>query len=424
MKMKFHSVALLLISMPLTFSALASAAQPAKMSAPSFAEFDRRAQAGERLSVVFFGASLTWGANASDPQLTSYRVEMARRFEAAYPRAHFQFWDAAIGGTGSQLGAFRFERDVKQRQPDLMLLDFSLNDDLTGHDQERLASYESIVRRAITEANCPVEMVFFPGAREVRHPEIALARVAAHREIARFYNAATSDAIALMRQQVQDGAFTVEQLWPSATDQTHPGDAGYKLYAQAAWDSYQRAVAQKLVCHAPTAMLHAPTYMNVARVRLSSLGAPPLGWSVGRPNRISAWYDALMSRWLDDETIAARGQTPDAAQPAPFAVHFRGSMALLFGESTLQSGKYRVTIDGQPSAFKDGDEAGVFNASGVGFGGNMHHVRVVAQGLDPTATHTLEIQPLLEPGQELRLESVCVAGRDGAQVTKNESQRA
>ena len=34
-------------------------------ASPDFADFDRRARSGERLSVVFFGASLTWGANAS-----------------------------------------------------------------------------------------------------------------------------------------------------------------------------------------------------------------------------------------------------------------------------------------------------------------------------------------------------------------------
>ncbi len=386
--------------------------------APSFAEFDRRARAGESLSVVFFGASLTWGANSSDPQLTSYRADMARRFEATYPKAHFHFWDGAIGGTNSQLGAFRFERDVMLRHPDLMFLDFSLNDDLTGKDEERLASYESLVRRAIVEAHCPVEQVFFPSSNEVRQPNRALPRVEDHKTISRAYNTATGDAITLLRQRVKDGDFTVEQLWPLKSDPTHPGDEGYELYAQAAWNGYQQAVAQKTVCRVPAQTLHAPTYSHTARVRLSQLGALSQGWTAGRPNRVSAWYDALMSRWLDDETIASRDKAADSVQPAPFQVSFRGSMALLFGESTLGSGKYRVLIDGQPSAFKDADEAGVFNASGVQFGGNMHHVRVVAQGLDPNRWHTLSIEPRLEPGQELRIESVCVAGPNDAQVKR------
>src|SRR5258707_8493849 len=93
-------------------------APAATVATPSFADFDRRAKAGERLNVVFFGASLTWGANASDPLLYSYRACMARKLEELYPQAHFKFCDAAIGGTGSQLGVFRFDRDVFARQPD------------------------------------------------------------------------------------------------------------------------------------------------------------------------------------------------------------------------------------------------------------------------------------------------------------------
>lgn len=42
---------------------LASTALAAEAKPGSFAEFDRRAGAGEHLNVVFFGASLTWGAN-------------------------------------------------------------------------------------------------------------------------------------------------------------------------------------------------------------------------------------------------------------------------------------------------------------------------------------------------------------------------
>src|SRR5688572_5121433 len=102
----------------------------ASETTPSFADFNKRAKAGERLNVVFFGASLTWGANASDPNNTSYRAQLARRMEELYPEARFKFFDSAIGGTGSQLGVFRFDRDVLRHKPDLVFLDFSANDDI------------------------------------------------------------------------------------------------------------------------------------------------------------------------------------------------------------------------------------------------------------------------------------------------------
>ena len=44
--------------------------------------------------------------------------------------------------------------------------------------------------------------------------------------------------------------------------------------------------------------------------------------------------------------------------------------------------------------------------------GNTHLVHVVADGLDPKVTHTLVIEPVFSKmiEQELRLESICVAG--------------
>src|SRR3954462_7701951 len=91
---------------------------------PSFGDFARKAEAGTPLNVVFFGGSLTWGANAGDPQRTSWRALMSDYLRQKFPRAPFTFHDAAIGGTGSKLGMFRLERDVLAHQPDLVFYEF------------------------------------------------------------------------------------------------------------------------------------------------------------------------------------------------------------------------------------------------------------------------------------------------------------
>jgi hypothetical protein len=168
------------------------------MTAPSFAEFDQRAKAGERLTVVFFGASLTWGANATDPQLTSYRALVAQRLEAAYPQAHFTFRDAAIGGTSSQLGVFRLDRDVLRHKPDLVFLDFSANDGINDATPETLASYESLMRRIITEARAPLVQVIFPFGWDVKFADFnKMKRRTAHISLSGTYNTTVGDAISL-----------------------------------------------------------------------------------------------------------------------------------------------------------------------------------------------------------------------------------
>ena len=75
-----------------------------RSSAVSFAAIDQRARAGEPLTVVFFGASLTWGANATDPQLTSYRGLMMQHLRERYPRCPFTFFDAFVRNGGYVAG--------------------------------------------------------------------------------------------------------------------------------------------------------------------------------------------------------------------------------------------------------------------------------------------------------------------------------
>jgi|GEM_PF-1894115 len=57
----------------------------------NFTRFDVVAQNGKGLTVAFFGASLTWGANATDHARTSYRALVAQKLKAKYPEAHFTF---------------------------------------------------------------------------------------------------------------------------------------------------------------------------------------------------------------------------------------------------------------------------------------------------------------------------------------------
>ena len=64
----------------------------------SFATFDARARAGESLTVAYFGCSLMWSANASEPNETGFRGLMSRYLEKRYPKAHFRFVDASVGG--------------------------------------------------------------------------------------------------------------------------------------------------------------------------------------------------------------------------------------------------------------------------------------------------------------------------------------
>lgn len=366
------------------------------LAAADFADFDRRAHDGARLSVVFLGGSLTWGAQATDPQLTSYRALVSRRLEERYSSARFRFWDAAIGGTGSELAAFRLERDVLARKPDLVFLDFTVNDapHATPHP-DRLAAYEALVRRLV-QAGVPVVQAIFAVKRDVGAAPPARPLDAEHKAIAQAYGLPVGDAVSLMRAKVASGEADADELWPVASDAVHPGDAGYALYADAVWTAFAQAVAERRVCRAPGRMLHADTYLTVRRARVASLAPLPAGWRAGKPHREAVAFDFIMSRWADDMGVA------EGPAATPLRLRVRGGNVLIFGEGTPGSGAYEVRIDGGAPA--------TYDPGALAKNGNFRHVQMIARGLSADREHLVEIRPLLGEGRELRIESVCVAG--------------
>lgn len=370
---------------------------PRAYASLSFTDFDKRAQAGEELSVVFLGGSLTWGAQATDPQKTSYRAVVSKALQERYPTARFSFADAAIGGTGSQLGAFRLQRDVLAYEPDLVFLDFTINDGAhAAPNADRLAAYEALVRRLLSEDALVVQAIF-PMKRDLQQAEPVRPLDAEHKAIAKAYNLPSGDAVALIRGKFLASEVTPDEVWDLPEDDVHPGDKGYALYAEAVWNAYLNAVESGVVSEIPEKMLHASHYMDVDRFRLASLPELPQGWSRGVPHRTAIAFDFVCSRWMDDLVIA---QAKEGQTVEPLRIVFKGRNVLVFGEGTQKSGEYGVRIDGGPmKTFKTRVADG-----------NMRRPQMVAMGLDPEQEHVLEIIPLLKDGQELRLESICVAG--------------
>jgi len=399
--------------------AMISIAMPAvETAAGGFSAFDRRAKAGERLKVVFFGASLTWGANASDQSETSYRAVIRDRLGEQYPKAHFHCRDSAIGGTGSQLGAFRLDRDVLAHKPDLVFVDFTANDDIYKDDPESLSSYESILRR-LAQAGIPVVQVSFPFKWNIKTAELpTMKRLAAHRALAQAYGNGFGDAVTRICQEVDAGRVRLEDLW--VTDGVHPHDAGYREFAAAAWAGYLAAVEGGLAPRVPTQPVHPATYLTLRRFPLATLPALPEGWRKGRPNLTAVNHDWLMSRWLDD-LVVVRNRDLDAkgkplAQPrpvAPLRLQVDAASILVFGEATAGSGTFRVRIDGTVVAGKGGQlkDSDLFDGNRWKTG-NGHLVFELARGLDTAKPHLVEIEPVFaeDKDQELRIESICVAG--------------
>ncbi len=378
----------------------------------SFGAFNQQARKGGRpLSVVFFGGSLTWGANARNPQVNSYRALMERFLEEKYPRTQFRFHDAAIGGTGSKLGMFRLQRDVLAYKPNLVFLEFTANDNIYGTDTQTLACYEHILRTLIRRG-IPVEQVFLgfesnygPRANPLQWP-----RLVEHQRLAAAYHTAVGDSFPLVKRRLVAGVITLRQMYPF--DGVHPGDAGYKLFFQAVRNGFLRAVKDGRVSVVPPHTIFPDLYRHCRRIRLSRMHLPA-GWTVTRTYRTSMWFDGLSSRWMGDVAMCqAKGRT----MVKPLIVHFRGTFLGLFGEADGQSLSFKVWVDGKP-LLRPGRHPGLaaavwsWNTARFG-GGRLFRWRVLSDNLPP-GRHILKLMPVFPTGRhigQLRIESVCAAG--------------
>ena len=97
---------------------------------------------------------------------------VGRRLEERYPDAHFKFIDAAIGGTDSGLGIFRLERDVMPCKPDIVFVEWLVNDGERKADDDCSCSYEGIVRHILERLpGCVPVQVMLPTRGTIEEPD-------------------------------------------------------------------------------------------------------------------------------------------------------------------------------------------------------------------------------------------------------------
>lgn len=77
-------------------------------------------RAGGEVRVAYFGGSIT--------EMDGWRRMSREWLQSRYPACSFTEIAAAIGGTGSSLGVYRFRQDVLEKNPDLVFVEFATND--------------------------------------------------------------------------------------------------------------------------------------------------------------------------------------------------------------------------------------------------------------------------------------------------------
>lgn len=190
----------------------------------------RLIRAHRPIRVVYFGGSITEGAGASRPE-AAYPTLVSQAI-AQRSGAPVDTVNASIGGTGAVLGAYRTDADVIAARPDLVVVEFSVND-WTADKPTTQRSLEAIIRN-IRVASPATDIVFvyafvsghLDEYRSGRTPKL----IPWHDAVAAHYGI---PSVNVSRFVVSRFGTNLGGLKPYFEDGIHPTDAGFGLYRDA-----------------------------------------------------------------------------------------------------------------------------------------------------------------------------------------------
>lgn len=181
----------------------------------------KRAEAGEKVTIGYLGGSITMGSVATT-QEKCYAYLSHLWWKENFPQAEISFCNAGIGATTSQFGVARIEEDLFFCKPDVVFIEFSVNDDDTDHFRE---TYEGLVRRALSAEHEPAVILLH---NAFYHDGVSAGRI--HLEVGGYYRLPSVSFKDSVMQRCLDGVLPVEEVSP---DNLHPNDAGHALLAEA-----------------------------------------------------------------------------------------------------------------------------------------------------------------------------------------------
>lgn len=178
-----------------------------------------KARRGEKVVVASIGGSITEGARATT-RPNRYPEVIGEWWRKTFPKAQIEVINAGIGATGSNFGAMRFQRDVLSKHPDVIVVEFAVND---GNSEASAQTYEGLLRQALNHPDKPAVVLLFMLRKDGSNAQEWFSKVGTHYDLPMV---SYRDAV---WPEIQAGKMKWEDISP---DTVHPNDLGHGYTAQ------------------------------------------------------------------------------------------------------------------------------------------------------------------------------------------------
>ena len=336
-----------------------------------------KAMRGEEVTVAFIGGSITQGAAAKPIGTRCYAYlaykAFCSRFAGGIPESETQvlsptvrFVKAGVGGTSSEFGVCRYERDVLREgtvTPDVLVIEFAVND--MGDETEGEA-FESLIAKAQEGPGNPAVIIMFSVFMDDWNLEERLV------PIGKLYNLPmVSVKRAVVDQFYQEKPVITKRQY--FYDLYHPTNEGHQVMADCLDRIFALAHGQPGCSQADTAAGKAPALPEEVLAR-------PSRWLKGvrtySRNQISSCpaikdfapggftgTDNVLQCVQKDELAGAFPEFEDnwmftGGEPMRFTVSAKDILLIYKDDSSERFGKAAVFVDGKPAREIDPREIG------------------------------------------------------------------
>ncbi len=182
------------------------------------------------INLVFHGHSVPAGYFKTPVvnTLEAYPYQLLRQIKARYPHAVVNVINTSIGGENSQSGEKRFFAEVLSHRPDVLFIDYALNDRSIGLFEARKA-WESMIGEALSRNIKVILLTPSPDQRvDLLTADNELEQHALQIEqLAAAHGLGFADSYSLFKKQVQHG----ENVADFMSQVNHPNARGHALIA-------------------------------------------------------------------------------------------------------------------------------------------------------------------------------------------------
>ena len=179
----------------------------------------KKAEEGKDISVAFLGGSITQGCHAEIHE-KSYAYLTYLWFKNKFEKANVKYINAGVGATGSVIGVHRAEREVLALDPDIVFVDFAVNDKVDDYCKE---AYESLIRKILSWRKVPAIVEVFMSNDDFSNTQDQQI------EIGKKYNISMISYRNVLKSEIEKGSFKWEDV---EKDEVHPNNNGHYILSQ------------------------------------------------------------------------------------------------------------------------------------------------------------------------------------------------